>query len=169
MSSGPKGLIFALVSRLWLGYQGGVKFLGLDQPNRPQWVTIINQRVPYNHALSVVCRQWQWHRCRDSCRDFILHLLMYLFFTYIHKMTNSIVTCFLKFLSILLKSVYCTSYLNFTCFGMLATKTKLCVLSYVFAKIPNELGSIWTYFFPNWQNSQPTGNYCMDNFVANNN
>ena len=35
----------------------------------------------------------------DSYRDFILHILMYIFFTYIHKKNNATVTYFLKFMS----------------------------------------------------------------------
>ena len=36
----------------------------------------------------------------DSHRDFKLHILMYLFFTYIHKRNNITVTYYLKFLTI---------------------------------------------------------------------
>ena len=42
----------------------------------------------------------------DSCRDFIVHIPMYLFFTYIHKRNNATVTYFLKFMSIFLKFIY---------------------------------------------------------------
>ena len=52
---------------------------------------------------------------------------------------------FLKFMSII--HVLFTSHLNFMCFDILTTKTNLCVLRYLYAKMPNELGSIWTYFF----------------------
>ena len=41
--------------------------------------------------------------CPYSHRDFILHTLMYLFFTFIHKMNNATVSYFLKFMSIFLK------------------------------------------------------------------
>ena len=55
----------------------------------------------------------------DSHRDFISHALMYLFFTYTHKRNNGTVTFVLKLMSIFLK----------------------------YAKMPNELSSIWTYFY----------------------
>ena len=38
-----------------------------------------------------------------SHRDFISHVLQYLFFTYIHKRNNATVTYFLKFVSIYFK------------------------------------------------------------------
>ena len=42
----------------------------------------------------------------DCYRDFILHILVYLFFTFIHKRNNASVTFFLKFMSIFSKSMY---------------------------------------------------------------
>ena len=41
----------------------------------------------------------------DSCRDIILHVLTYLFFTFIHKRNNATVTYFLKFMTIFLKFI----------------------------------------------------------------
>ena len=42
----------------------------------------------------------------DSHQDFMLHILMYPFFTFIHKRNNATVTFYLKFMSIFLKSTY---------------------------------------------------------------
>ena len=47
----------------------------------------------------------------DSHRGFILHILMYPFFTYIHKM-NTTVTYYLQFMSIFLNFIYSTSPLK---------------------------------------------------------
>ena len=67
----------------------------------------------------------------DSHRDFMSHLLKYLFFTYIHKRNNVTAAFFLKFMRIFLKSIDFTSlsHSNLMCFGIQATKSKLCVLS----------------------------------------
>ena len=74
---------------------------------------------PYVHIKYVViltCSfKWQpfWYfslTCcpthTDSHRDFILHIPLYLFFTFIHKRNNATVNFFLKFMSIFLKSIY---------------------------------------------------------------
>ena len=42
----------------------------------------------------------------DSHRDFILHILMYIFFTFVHTRNNATVTYFLKFMTIFLKFIY---------------------------------------------------------------
>ena len=44
--------------------------------------------------------------CPYRHRDFILHILMYLFLTFIHKRNNTTVTYFLKFMTIFLKFIY---------------------------------------------------------------
>ena len=36
---------------------------------------------------------------------------------------------------------------NFMCFDIRTTKTKLCILTHLYDKMPNELGSMWTYFY----------------------
>ena len=59
-------------------------------------------------------------RCGLVC--FILHTLMYLFFTYIGKPNNATVTYFLKFMSI-----YCLLLIKLH----VPFATKLCVLNYV--------------------------------------
>ena len=45
----------------------------------------------------------------DSHRDFILHILVYLFFIFMHKRNSVTVTFFLKFIGIFLKSIYSLS------------------------------------------------------------
>ena len=42
----------------------------------------------------------------DHHRDFVSHILEYLFFTYIHKRNNATVTYFLKFMSVFFKPIY---------------------------------------------------------------
>ena len=51
----------------------------------------------------------------SAYRDFILHLLMYLFFTYIHKSNNATAIYFLKFMSIFFKSMYSFKLNALTC------------------------------------------------------
>ena len=46
------------------------------------------------------CFSWICSSHIDSLRDFILHILMYLFFTFIQKRNNANVPFFLKFMSI---------------------------------------------------------------------
>ena len=58
----------------------------------------------------------------DSQRDFMLHILMHLFFTYIHKRNNATVTYFLNFIDISLKPIYCLILRGIMCFDMWATK-----------------------------------------------
>ena len=57
----------------------------------------------------------------DSHRDFMLYILTYLLFTFIHKRNNVTVTYFLKFMSIFLKFMYSfisSRHLNFMCFDI---------------------------------------------------
>ena len=81
----------------------------------------------------------------DSHRDFISHVLKYLFFTYTHKRNNAtaafseIYEHFLK-IHMLLTSL---SHLNLMCFGIWAIKSLSCV--FLADYMPNELWSIWTY------------------------
>ena len=65
-----------------------------------------------------------------SHRDFISHVLKYLFFTYTYKRTNATVTYFLKFMSIILNS--CTPYFSQASCALTYvwhTKAKFCTLS----------------------------------------
>ena len=73
------------------------------------------------------------------------HVLQYLFFTYIQKRNNATATYSLKFMGIFYKSIYLLLQGIMFC-DIWATKTKLCALSKLCAKMPNELWSIWTYF-----------------------
>ena len=74
----------------------------------------------------------------DSHRDSILYVLMYLFLTYMDKRHNVTVTYFLKFKIIFLKFIFSLlrRHLNFLCFDIWATK--LCILTELCAKLPNE-------------------------------
>ena len=92
-------------------------------------------------GISLIC----YPVCIDRHRDFILHMLRYLFFTYIHN--NATVTYFLKFMGSFFKFIYSLLLWGLMHFETWAIKTKLCTSSWLCAKMLNELGSIWTCFY----------------------
>ena len=55
----------------------------------------------YMAAILVIC-----YSHTDSLRDFILHILMYILFIFIHKKNKATITLFLKLMSIFLKFTY---------------------------------------------------------------
>ena len=77
----------------------------------------------FSDFLIVVCK-WQpfWYfslNCYpahiSSHRDFISHILKYLFFTYTLKRNNATVTYFLKFMSIFFKNSYTPYFSEVSC------------------------------------------------------
>ena len=64
-----------------------------------QWFWLVVFKWQPFWCFSLICCPAQI----DSNRDFILHILMYLFFTFTHKRNNATVTFFQKFMNIFLK------------------------------------------------------------------
>ena len=72
-------------------------------PHSPKYIHIkylVILRCSFQMAVILLLFFYLLSCFKDRHRDVILHMLVYLFFTYIHKRNNATVTYFVKFMSI---------------------------------------------------------------------